>query len=182
MRKHNLFFRVLRQAAALAAVLIVAPPGQDAFAEDDREYAMRAAMIINFVRFTRWPDRAFERSAERITICTSGQSILYTELKRTEGTRIRGKAISVQNSLYFAIDQRICHIMVLTEETGGGGRQFQAENTLIISTVEGTEAESVSIELVNIGRQIRFIVNPAAAKASGVEISSKLIDLAVRVR
>ena len=182
MKKHSIFFKTMQRAAVLAAALIGLPLGQEAFAEDSREHEVRAAMIINFARFTRWPEHAFESAAERITICTSSQSILYTELKRVEGTRIRGKAVAVKNPLYFTVDQHSCHIVVLTEETVEGPYEFQVGNTLVISTVESVEAESVSIELVNIGRQIRFIVNPAAAKASGVEISSKLIDLAIRVR
>lgn len=182
MERESRFFKVRKQALALASVFAILFPLQNASAQDTREEEVRAAMIYNFARFTRWPEEAFSPSEGRITICTSDSSILYTSLKKIEGKKIRGKEVAVQNSLYAAVEQKNCHILILTEANKGGYYQITYGNTLVISTVANAAPDAASIELVNIGRQTRFIVNPAAAKASGVELSSKLIDLAVGVR
>lgn len=182
MKHDSPFFEIIKCAIAFAAGLSIIAPLQKASAEDSRNYEVRAAMIFNFARFTRWPEHAFAAPAEQIIICTSGESNLYTALKDIEGKKIRGRAIFIENALYRSYEHRHCHIVVLTEELLERYAELEFGNALIIATAEGAGSQIASIELVNIGRQIRFIINPAAARASGVEISSKLIDLAVRVR
>ena len=182
MEYRSRLFQAVRLIAVLACVLKVLAPHHAALADGMRDDKVRAAMIFNFARFTRWPERAFEISKENITICASGRSVLYTALKEIEGKEIRGKKVSIKSSLYLSGRYSECHVVIITEEFVPQYNDLRAGNALVISVAEGVESEIASIELVSIGRQTRFIVNPAAAKANGVEISSKLIDLAVGVR
>lgn len=182
MKYDSPFLKVVKRAILFMAALFWLAPSQEASAEDYRSYEVRAAMIFNFARFTRWPEHAFTASTEPITICVSGGNNLYTALRNIESKKIRGRKILIRNALYSNFEVGSCHIIVLTEEMTPQDAELQFVNVLIISTASGAGSKIASIELVNIGRQTRFIVNPAAAKASGVEISSKLIDLAVRVR
>lgn len=182
MNHRGQIVKILTWVAALVIFMAASTPYQSALADNTRDYELRAAMIFNFARFTRWPNEAFSSLNGDIAICASNQSTLYTALKEIEGKSIRGKKVWVKNATYFGDGIDGCHVVVLTEENARRHELRDLGNTLVIAAAEGVGSEIVSIELVDIGRQVRFIVNPAAAKASGVEISSKLIDLAVRVR
>ena len=174
--------QIAKRAATLAATLAVLVTNTSAAAENMRELEVRAAMIFNFARFARWPENAFKRSEKTITICTNEESDLYTSLKELQGKRVHGKSVSVKALQFSATDASPCHVVVLTEAAAAPGVDYQFGNALVISTVQGAAPKNATIELVSIGRQTRFVINLSAAKANGVELSSKLIDLAIRVR
>ena len=169
-------------AAILAIAAGLAGDGGRARAQTDRDNEVRAAMIFNFARFTRWPETAFSTSPGRLTICAPDGEPLSAALKRIEGKQIRRKKIVVKKTFGPRFDVGHCHVVVITAPLDEAASPPETGAALIISTEERIAPDIASIELVRVGRQVRFIVNPAAAKASGVQISSKLIDLAVQVR
>ena len=183
MRPRFSFLQSAKTALACVAVCSAFAGGEGrARAENNRENEVRAAMIFNFARFTRWPEGAFADSEGRLTICAPRENALSGALKRIEGKRIRGKEITIRKKASFHLGAHGCHVVIITAPLSEEAHWLHSGNTLIISVAEDVAPDIASIELVSVGRQIRFVVNPAAAKASGVEISSKLIDLAVQVR
>ena len=183
MRPRFSFLQPAKSALAFIAICSAFAGGEGrARAENNRENEVRAAMIFNFARFTRWPEGAFADSKGRLTICAPRESALSAALQRIEGKRIRGKEIAIRKKTNFLPGPHGCHVVIITAPLSEEANWLRNGNTLIISLEENVASDIASIELVSVGRQVRFVVNPAAARASGVEISSKLIDLAVRVR
>lgn len=54
--------------------------------------------------------------------------------------------------------------------------------TMYVSLDEAVGEGMASLSFVKVGRQIRFVADPSAARKSGIRMSSKLLDLAVSVR
>ena len=168
-------------AVFLAAVVSVAPPAlaQDAEARQDK---VRAAMIYNFARFTRWPAEAFSQTDGTINFCISSTAPLSASLAALEGKAVGAKKIAVVEASSAIRFDANCHLVVVTPDLIDYVAQASHANTLYVSTGEDAHTAQTSIELVEVGRQTRFAVAPGVAKSNGVEISSKLIDLAIWVR
>jgi len=172
-----------RIAVALLSLCIISQNvTTPAFAQDSREEAITAAMIYNFARFTRWPDGAMIEENQLLTICVSRASPLRAALTRIEGKPVHGKPVSIEAISSAQEIGTTCQVIVLSPELSAAPFTTSGEGILYIATDESVAPQFASIALVKIGRQIRFVANPAAAKSSGVTLSSKLIDLAVSVR
>lgn len=172
---------MLRNAMLGAVVVLLSGVGAKAHAGTDRENELKAAMIYNFVRFTHWPDTAFSGSPEELVICSPGEGPINAALGKIEGKRIRGKRIVLEKNPDAVLRSNECRVLVAGQALDEAFQLRRSENILIISVKDNVESDLASIRMIRVGRQIRFAVNLAAAKAGGVEISSKLIDLAVRV-
>lgn len=177
----KIHFHMIRLLAIGMAILscITASPVQ---AEVNRDTQLRAAMIYNFARFTRWPEATFENTGGNLNICVSDNAPIVEGLVGIEGKVVRSRKIAIIPISTLNNETAKCHTIILTSNSKIDRDRNQLQNALYIAADEGVATDLTAIELVTVGRLNRFVVNPVAARKSGVEISSKLIDLAVRVR
>jgi hypothetical protein len=167
-------------ALGTASLRAVRPAAQDVPAPD-----LTAAYLLNFVRFTSWPDEALpERAA--IVVCVSGDAWVADSLvDLTRGQMVDGHALSIRrSSLDAPLDS--CHVVY---GAGLDGRRAQAliraTSSLPILTVSDlsdfARRGGVANFFIDDGR-LRFAVNPDAAERARLQISSRLLSLARIVR
>jgi len=168
-------------ALTLAGVLAVAP----AYAQVATAPELKAAFLLNFVKFTNWP-ASVTPDGGALTMCVVGDGRVVIALEEvTRNQRIDSRAIVVV-ALIYQDDVQRCHLLYAS------GLRADREQSLIEATrgrpiLTASDSASfmkrggVAAFHVADGR-MQFSVNPSAAERSHLRISSKLLSLAVIVK
>ncbi len=168
-------------AGSLGAVLAIGamPPA----VAQAPETVTKANYLYKFALFIDWPARSFSAPDSPLHICVTGTdpfgAILADAVK---GQQVQGHPVAIDHPDAAGVTQ--CHILFV----GAGGEGQPADMMHAVSghpilTVTD-RSQSVSggmIEFVQADGRVRFAVDAAAAEQSGIEISSKLLELAVKV-
>lgn len=168
----------------LCAALVLACAGIDHAAADSdvraQANATKAAMIYNFARFATWPQGRFSRRDAPLTVCVDPAEPLAGALASIDGQRIDQRSLVVRRTA--KIDEN-CQVAFVSAASASEAylASLAARGVLTVGeTPNFTQAGA--IQLVTIGRQVRFAINQRVALAAGVHLSSNLLRLAVSVR
>ncbi|MCP5246338.1 MAG: YfiR family protein [Burkholderiales bacterium] len=145
------------------------------------EYAMKAAFIYNFTVFTRWP----EYSENTLTICTMHSDRLREELQQFASkvtqddkkiviqkiTRNQGVA---QCQVIFLSEEDIAQIPAILTMT-------QNHPVLTVTDIPGWTEKGIIIGMNIQNQRIVFEINLQSAQQAGLQLSSKLLNLARKV-
>ena len=166
---------VIRSIALLT--LLAALPGGSR-AEPPIEYAVKASYLYKFAPFVQWPAAAFAGPSAPLIICIAGQDPFGHMLEdAVRGQRVNGHPFEVRH-VDAARAGMPCHILYAG---GGAGEALQAvANAPVLTVTDGSQGGGI-IQFVTVQGHVRFAINQAAAAGNGIEISSKLLGLAVKV-
>jgi hypothetical protein len=175
-----------RSALQILAVLIFAslhPRYCAAQQERPTESQVKAAYIYNFGKFVRW-----QPSAPRFNsfdICVLGKNPFGSVLQTTvSGETIDGKSILVKNIANTG-EAVHCSILFISSSEESGLKPILSAarplNVLTVSDIPAFAQRGGMIELVSQAGRIRFAVNLDAASDAGLNVSSELLKVAVRV-
>jgi hypothetical protein len=176
-----------RAAALLVTLALLAGTAGHAAAQPGSgrtpsEYEVKAAYLLNFLRFARWmrPDTG------ALSVCILGSDPFGPTLDATiAADRPGGRAVMVRR-LSPTDDPRSCHILYISaSEEPRLGRilaGLQGADVLTVSDVPGFVQRNGMIQLVTAGGRIRFDIHLGATEAAGVMLSSDLLRVARTVR
>jgi hypothetical protein len=143
---------------------------------------LKAAFILNFVKFTQWGDL---KSGQAINVCVPAQEMIADAMTSTmRGQSIDGRDIRV---IRMATDDVApCQLLFVTEREP---RRLTAlldassrTPMLTVSDVEESANHGVVIELFLESGRLRFAINIDSMERSHVKVSSRLLMLAKIVR
>ena len=168
-------------AAALGQVqpLTQAPQADAALPEQQ----IKAAYILNFTRYASWPASVLADPRAPLVVCVLGQG--GADIARQLQSRAAGshplalRAISrieeaaSCHALYFAASERPRQAAQLA--------RLRDQAVLTIGDSASFLADGGMINLVEVDGSIRFEVNLAAAKQSGMSLNPRVLALAERV-
>lgn len=173
-------------AAWLAVSLAVAPAGAGA----QQAEAVRAAFVLNFLKFAEWPAAATPDSATTLNIAALGDDAQAAALRAgLEGKEIQGRRIAVQ--VYRDADQwrregQDCQALFITPAAADAWNGLRAEiaarPVLTICEAPGFCEQGGMINLYEEDHRIRFEANPGAADHAGLKLRSTLLTLATIVK
>jgi hypothetical protein len=181
-------------AALIAFALPAAEPGHSALAGDavaagaaspsEREYLIKAAVLYNFAKFTRWPSSAFDGPDAPLRLCILGtdpfgDTLATIEDKPVNGRRLKTERISEVN------EARRCHLLFVSATA-------EAQVDRLLETIDGQPVLTVAdmpgfaraggiLDLTTLDDRLRFDVNTTAAERAGLKLSAKLLRLAATV-
>ncbi len=147
------------------------------------ETEVKAAYLLNFTRYVEWPAAAFARPDSPITICVVGRDPFGAVLDSiVENRRVQGREVRVQRaaSPQAGLDCQVVYV-------GGGVERARAlaawrgRPVLLVGDEDSFAADGGTIAFVLVEETVRFEVNVAAARADGLQISSRVLTLATRV-
>ncbi len=174
----NIFF-------AISCLVISIQTSSDVGAETaGDEYFIKAAFVMNFAKFTQWPEKTFADASDEIRLCVMGDDSVYTTFSKIEGKTINGLRLVVKK---IKTTQEIenCHILFVSRPNRDDLPKIFAavkeKPILTIGEITGFEISGGIINLEKEKDKIRFNINVTAAKRSGLEISSRLLHLATIV-
>lgn len=153
-------------------------------AEDsgNREYQVKAAMIFNFAQFVEWSPSSFSSSDAPLVIAVVGANPFGNMLEQVvAGKKILGHPVVVQH--YPAAGNiEACHVLFVPRtEDANLPTLFAQTAGKTVMTVGETDPfihGGGVIRFFTENNKMRFEINPDAAQAAHLTISSKLMKLA----
>ncbi|NRR30492.1 YfiR family protein [Oxalobacteraceae bacterium] len=166
----------------LLPALVCLPAGADEAAPLP-EQQIKAAYILNFTRYASWPASVLADPRAPLILCMMGSGT--SEIARHLYSRVAGAHPLELRNLARIEDSGPCHALYL----GASERSRQAlllaqlreQAVLTIGDSATFLADGGMISLVLVDGSIRFEVNLAAAKHSGMSLNPRVLALAERV-
>ena len=181
--------RRLGRAFGIALLSVLIAP---AYPDDSDEppkltltHKVKAAFLLNFSKFAKWPDSCFKDERSPLVIGVYGKTPLTDFLRdKTEDRKSQGRSIVVKSIL--RIEQaRDCHLLYLPDRKSGDVKVILPKlKKKFILTVGDTQAAcraGTAIGFFLMDKKLRFAVNLQAVEKSGLTLSSQLLKLGKKV-
>ena len=164
-------------ALSLLAGAGLAAHALDAAAQSTLEYSVKATYLVRFAAFATWTDGAIEPGAP-LVLCVAGRDPFGEILNRAaNGQTANGRALAVRRPT--SSDLRGCHIAYLGRDAIA---PLNPPSGVLLVTDEAVAARRGAIHFVVVGGRVRFHVDKRLARAAGIDLSSRLLALALSVR
>lgn len=154
-------------------------------AENSIEYKVKAAFLLNFAKFTTWPEEFWPDDKADFQLSVVGSNPFGSALAGVEEKQIAGKAIRlyISPSLSEEVGQsQLLFVCKSEEKELENVIGFTSEKPIVtVSDIEGFAAAGGIFELRSVNGRLSFIVNNSKAKEKGIRISSSLLKLAIEV-
>jgi hypothetical protein len=178
----------LRRLGATAVWIALACPWTAARADDPGALALavKAAFLYKFEPFVTWPAQALVAPDSPFDLCVVGNDPFGALLDRAvDGQKTAGHAIAVVRLKSVSADAH-CQMLYIAGADPAAARQAEAAvaGAPVLTVTDGVTDPSAKgmINFVIADNRVRFEIDAAAARQSGLDISSKLLSLAVSVR
>jgi hypothetical protein len=177
-----------RRAAAWGAVLglgLGLAAGAAALADGGLEYAVKAAYLYKFAPFVDWPASAFPTPASPFTVCVFGEDPFGSTLDQA----VRGQVVAGRSVLVRRMGPPAGRVGCQVLYIGRSSRQSAADELravqglpILTVTDEAQGSSGGVVQFVLREGHVRFALDADQARAGGLELSSKLMALAVSVK
>jgi hypothetical protein len=165
---------------AIAAVLLLS---DGAAAQDVTEPALKAAYIYNFAKFTEWPGTPLVQ--EPFVLCVAGDAAVSDGLERAiKGRSLAGQPLRVVSLLPADEPPPACRLLYISGLSAGRAAQLVSavrdRPVLTISDADGFADLGGIARFFFKNGQLRFTVDLASTARARLQISSRLLSLAIR--
>jgi hypothetical protein len=148
------------------------------------ENLLKAVFIYNFAKFTRWPEHDQTENGSSMKICSIGDDELSKALLRLDGRKIRENPVTID---YIDEELRLdsCRVLYLAQSAIHQAIRItdslRSKPVLTVSEISGFAESGGMIELYHLDGRIRFKINLQTVRMAGLDLSSRLLKLAVIV-
>lgn len=147
------------------------------------EYRVKAAFLLNFVKFVEWPAETFSTPTAPLHVCVLGADPFGEVLDAVVQGRIGTHPIATRR---IADLEEGCHLLFIAgserKRLSALTDRLRAGGVLTVSDDDGSSARGGMIELFTDGDSVRFNIYPEAIERSGLHASARLIALAANQR
>lgn len=164
-------------AVGVCLILMMASPTMQQLPDA----SLRAAFLFNFARYTEWPAAALPPTAP-LTICTDDDAVGAALEEAVIGKSINSHPMHVRRRAG-AADARQCQVMYLRRLSAAEAKRlrpaFASANVFtVVDSAELMRAGAVAHFFVE-DRRLRFAIHLPHATSAGLQLSSRLLSLAV---
>lgn len=154
-------------------------------AETSEEYNAKAAFIVNFAKFSQWPQEAFPSPGAPLTLCVVRKASIKPFFDIIEGKTISGRPLDVRY-LEEKEDVEGCHILFVSGEVSRSAvtelvAHVKGKAVLTIGEMKNFANDGGGINFIRKNKKLCFEINREAAKQQEVKLSSHLLKLAILV-
>jgi YfiR/HmsC-like len=174
-------------AARLALAIAVLACAQARAQDANLEFAVKATYLYKFADYVDWPEGAFRAPADPLVICIVGSDGVAQLVEAAVAGHATqdGRAV-VARHVATPLRDAGCHVLyIATGQDAATLEALRAARGLPVLTVTDTrngDAARGIIAFVVVDNRVRFDIDLAAAAQNHLAISSKLLNLAARVR
>ena len=165
-----------RLAAALLALLAAVPWAHGRAEGEALALKVKASYVYNLLRFVHWPEGALE--AETFRLCVIGDDPLAGVIERLHGRKVRGRTIQVERDgeadacpLTYVARSEAPRLDALLARLARPG-------VLTVGDLERFARRGGVVGFAPAGERVAIRISPAHARRAGLEISSKLLEIA----
>lgn len=146
------------------------------------EYQLKLAFLYNFAQYVEWPANAFAAPESPFALCVLGRDPFGGQLQQLESRKLRGRAVTV-SSLASVQRARGCHLLYVDDahDAAAAAQSLAGAPVLVVTHLRYDAELGAAIGFVQQGERLRWSVNLEVARRSGLRLSAKLLELAVRV-
>ncbi|HSW04055.1 YfiR family protein [Aquabacterium sp.] len=147
------------------------------------ELPLKAAIIFNLLLFVEWPGEAELPSGAPLLLCADRSSPLWPHLKLLQDRPVRQRRLEARE-VASTDEQRACHAWVLDDagQRPLAARVAGAGPTLVIGDGQRADEAGVTIGLRMNGSRLQFDIDMVQARQQRLQLSSKILRLARKVR
>jgi hypothetical protein len=173
----------VRNPAILLALVIgfgLAAPNPLGGADETLEYQVKAAFLLNFIKFTEWQPAAFTASDSPISICILGADPFGDSLDQViAGESANGRKVALER-LKRAPLAKACQVLFISKSEKGLDKILPAlgPGVLTVGDEETFIRAGGMISFIIEDRRVRFDINQTAAENAALKLSSKLLSVA----
>ena len=178
----------LGRLGAMLVSFALAWPWTAAGADDPGALALavKAAFLVKFEPYVIWPAEAFPAADSPFNLCVVGGAPFGALLDRAAaGQGVAGHKIAVLRLTAVQAEAH-CQMIYIATADAAGLRQVLASvaGTPVLTVTDSVTdpADKGMINFVVADNRVRFEIDAGAARRAGLDISSKLLSLAVSVR
>jgi len=151
-----------------------------------RALEIEAAFLVKFSSYVKWPNEAFSDHDDPIIIGILGRDPFGSSIdKIARSFRVNSRGVEIRRYSDFT-DLQKCHILFIPAVEVGqldkASNGFHGHSVLLVGNSPGFLEHSGIINFVSIGNKIRFCISRTNSKKMGLEISSKLLAVALTVK
>ncbi len=177
---------LLASAARVTGNELVDMAGARVGSDREQEYKVKAAFLFKFLRYTTWPESAFETSESPVVVLLIGHEDMRAVVERVLiGTRVGKREVKVQSSDKLG-DLDGVHALFFVglerKERRALIRVLRGESILAIGDAENFAEEGGAANFYLKSGKVRFAVNREVVKDASLSISSELLKLAKIVK
>ena len=145
------------------------------------EQQLKAAFVLNFIRYIEWPEKVFSAKDSPIVLCRLGRDDGDIPLASLDGRKAQERIIKVRFDVG-ADNARGCHAVFFGEADSRRAsamlRSLTGMPVLTISDVEGFIDQGGAIGIVRGDERMQFEINRSVLDRSQLKASSQLLKLA----
>jgi hypothetical protein len=149
-------------------------------ADEMLEYQVKAAFIYNFIAFTQWPGS----TDSAINLCLYGEDYFGNEIDKLQNKMVGArpiKVIRVSNSNQLPQCQAVFFSKSVNNNLADLINSLENYPILTLADTPNAISRGIIINMNLVNEKIVFEINLATARKSGLDISSKLLQLAAKV-
>ena len=166
--------------SALTAITVPAMAGGTA----RDEYTVKAVYLLNFGKFTKWPQTSFIDQKQAIILGIFGEDVFGDTLDIIIDQKIEGRKLVIKK-LGKGGDPRGCNILFISASEKRRLKQILSllanQPVLTVSDMNGFAEEGGIVGLKKEKGKIKIVINHQAAKKAGLILRSQLLDIATIV-
>jgi hypothetical protein len=150
------------------------------------EYQVKAAYLLNFGKFVKWPSTSASEKSESFAACVLGADPFGATLDATlAGETLDNKPVVIRR-LSKPQDAAGCRILFISSAEEKRLKEIltaiDQASVLTVSDMPGFSKRGGMIEFVLEGSRVRFEINLASAENAKLSLSSELLKVAASVR
>ncbi len=151
---------------------------------EEREYKLKAAFLLNFSKFTTWPEQYFSGPGETFVFCVVGEGPFGRALEGLESKKVGGRKIHLQYA--DSIDEaQGCQVMFVSNSEKSNLEQLKqlpdSQPVISVSDIKGFCQSGGTFEFITTGGRLSFIVNNQQATEKGFQVHASLSTRLLKV-
>lgn len=141
------------------------------------EYRVKAAFLLNFLKFAQWPDAG---TSDPFVIGVLLPDPFSAELdEAARAARILGRRVEVRRFRKLT-DVRRCHILFVPRDADFSSADLPQAGRLTVGETPRFLSSGGIINFYIQDNQVRFEIDPSAAKLASVQINANVLQLGAR--
>jgi len=149
------------------------------------ESDVKAAFILNFIKFVEWPASAFSSPEDPILISVVGKAPIGDAIDGLNGKTVSGRKVVVRKARDLAALER-CHVLFIgtSEKTALAPALGAAQRwpVLTVGDFDGFAGRGGTIGFVRQDSRVGFEINEDSARKAGLKVNAKLLYLGKSIR
>ena len=176
---------MLLRGGVWVLILLGMPYPSAPAAEVVAEGGVKAAFVLNFMRFVEWPATAFHSPEAPIVLSVLGDDLTAASLASLDGKKVSGRRVVARKVPGLPALEK-CHVLYVgaseKAELAPILGVVQRWPTLTVADFEGFAGQGGTIGFIRRDNLVGFEINEESARKAGLNINAKLLYLGKRVR